>query len=213
MQDFFNKIKEKWYFTLIITPFLPYLFDFLISLQYTIILCQFILNIILIYEVITLNNKIKNFDNEPSENDKVIIRDLLNTLDIYSFENNIYKQPSWYGYKINAVKKISQFIEKSNNLSFKTKDEELNHLVKDLSKALEDHNSFAIKKLFNEGKNYEFLKDTKGFDYKQAEEDSYTIDQKAKLAFEKLNKLLDHIKSKNFNYEIPYYERDEYITL
>ena len=100
-----RKILDKWYISMFIIPiFLTYLTNYIKlpivfeNWEYSIIASMTILIGILLYEINTLSNRLKETQDKPKKSDKKILRELLDTLNIDKFHEDIVRQDAWNGY-------------------------------------------------------------------------------------------------------------------
>ncbi|MDC6387686.1 hypothetical protein PP182_03270 [Maribacter sp. PR1] len=108
-----RKILDKWYLSVFIIPIiLTYLtnyFELPIIFQNwknSIITSLVILLGILVYEIITLTKRVKELEEKPKKSDKKIIKELLNTLNIDKFHEDIVRQDAWNGYQREDIYRI-----------------------------------------------------------------------------------------------------------
>lgn len=200
-----DKLLNKWYFGIIAIPILINLLTNSIGLPdlfkewtTTVIATLSFLTIILLTELILLSRKMREIEFKPKERDKKIIRNLLTTLDIDTFHEDIKNQDSWYGYKREAIGKTIDFTQGAGLISNKTSDKKLNNLLFDLKNAIEDFNSYSSTQLYGNGDDwYSPPKDT-DFNVEKAKNAQPIMNAKANTAFEKLTILLDYLKYKNY---------------
>ena len=100
-----RKILEKWYLSMFIIPIIvTYLTNFIklpiifANWEYSIMASMTILIGILLYELNTLSNILKIEREKPKKADKKIVRELLETLNIDKFHEEIVRQDAWNGY-------------------------------------------------------------------------------------------------------------------
>lgn len=199
-----NKILNKWYFGLIIIPIfinlitnsigLPDLFN---NWIYTIIAILLILVLILIVELYQLNQKYKTLKFTPKQSDQKIILELIDTLDVNLFHEEIKEQNSWYGYKEEAINKAIDFAKKAGLPSYKTSNKELNKLINDLKNAIDDFTIYSGTQLYPNGAKYSPAKDTK-HNIERAEKASPIMNEMTDIAFLKLSRLLEYLKARNY---------------
>jgi hypothetical protein len=200
-----DKLLNKWYFVLIAIPILVNLLTNSIGLPdlfkewtTTVITTLTFLTIILSTELILLSRKIREIEFKPKESDKKIIRNLLTTLDIDSFHEDIKDQDSWYGYKKEAIGKTINFAQDAGLISNKTSDKKLNNLLLDLKNAIDDFNAYSSTQLYGNGDDwYSPAKDT-DFNVEKAKIAQPIMNEKTDIAFKKLTLLLDYLKHKNY---------------
>lgn len=199
-----DKLLNKWYFGLIAIPILTNLFTNTIGLPdlfkewtTTLISTQSFLIIILATELIFLSREIRDIKFLPKESDKIIVKDLLATLDITSFHEDIKDQDSWYGYKQEAISKTINFAHDAGLISYRTSDSKLNKLILDLKNAIDDFNSYSARQLYGNGDYYSPAKDT-DFNIEKAKKARPLMNEKAEVAFTKLTLLLDYLRHKNY---------------
>ncbi len=200
-----EKLLNKWYFGLVVIPILINLLTNSIGLPdlfkewtTTVIATLSFLIIILSTELSLLSIKIRRLEFKPKKSDKKIIKNLLTTLDIDAFHEEIKDQDSWYGYKKETIRKTIDFKEDAGLISNKTSDKKLNILILDLKKAIEDFNSYSARQLYSNGDDwYSPAKDT-DFNVQKAKVAQPIMNEKAEISFNKLTILLDYLKDKNY---------------
>lgn len=80
--------------------------------------------------------------------------------DVDSFHDKIKNQDSWNGYEKDAISKAIDFAEKAGLISYKTTDNKLNQLIKELKDSIDDFNNYSSSQLFSNGHYYAPAKDT-----------------------------------------------------
>lgn len=200
-----DKLLNKWYFGLIGIPILINLLTNTIGLpdlfkQWTVTLIATLsfLTIILTTELILLKKRIREIELQPKESDKKIIKNLLATLDIDVFHEDIKEQDSWYGYKKEAIGKTIAFAHDAGLISNKTSDKNLNQLLLDLKYAIDDFNSYSSTQLYGNGDDWYSPAKGTDFNVEKAKTAQPIMNAKADTAFNKLTSLLDYLKHKNY---------------
>ena len=143
-------------------------------------------------------SEIKLLKNQPKDSDKKIINDLLSTLDINQFQNEIVEQNCWYGYRKDSIKKISEFCEKTKLLNNKTADETLNNLLIDLSDSLEKFNYLASKVLYSDTEDYYTFNKGNPIEYDKAKNECPKVNEQSERSFKILKEMIDYLKTKNY---------------
>ena len=200
-----DRLLNKWYFGLIGIPILINLLTNTIGLpdlfkqwDITLIATLSFLTIILTTELILLSKKLREVKFNPKESDKKIIKNLLATLDIDTFHEDIKGQDSWYGYKKEAIGKTIDFAQDARLISNKTSDKKLNQLLLDSKNAIDDFNAYSSTQLYGNGADwYSPAKDT-DFNVEKAKIAQPIMNAKADFAFNKLTLLLDYLRHKNY---------------
>ncbi|WP_127138002.1 hypothetical protein [Flagellimonas oceanensis] len=115
-----SKMLNKWYLSMFIIPIvLTYLTtyiklpDIFSNWEYSIIASLTILSGILFYEIITLKRELTRLSEKPKKSDKKIVRELLETLNIDKFHEDIVRQDAWNGYHREDIYRIIEFQEKA----------------------------------------------------------------------------------------------------
>jgi hypothetical protein len=196
-----QKILGRWYLGFLILPVvtnylteilkLPHLFN---NWLYTIVGVLVISNLILIYELIKLSNKYKVLKVKPKARDKQIVKELLGVLDIADFHENIVAKDSWTGYRYDSIQKTILFPYYAENIKNQTGDKVLNQLIIDFAVSLEDFNEFSSLNLCSDNATI-LLPLSKE---KRAQENCDIMNQKATIAFEKLEILMDYIRPRGY---------------
>lgn len=200
-----DRLLNKWYFGLIGIPILINLLTNTIGLpdlfkqwDITLIVTLSFLAIILTTELILLSKKLREVKFNPKESDKKIIKNLLATLDIDTFHEDIKGQDSWYGYKKEAIGKTIDFAQDARLISNKTSDKKLNQLLLDSKNAIDDFIAYSSTQLYGNGADwYSPAKDT-DFNVEKAKIAQPIMNAKADFAFNKLTLLLDYLRHKNY---------------
>ncbi|MGB1231237.1 MAG: hypothetical protein ACPG5M_03245 [Winogradskyella sp.] len=199
-----KKISDKWYIGLIILPILINLItvklDFptlLKNWNFTIIGTLLIINFIVIYELNKLKKECKRLNTIPKESDKLIIKDLLDTLDITLFQDKIYEQSSWYGYEKNALQRTFDFCNKTRLIKYRTANKDLNNYIQSLRISLEEFHDQASTILYSDNHMYSPYKVCE-VEVKKVREVYPEIDKKSAKSFEILTELLEYLKERNY---------------
>lgn len=199
-----TKILNKWYFSLIIIPIIINVItadfkasNFIDNWKLTIIGILVISTFILIYELSQAKRIIRELKSIPDIRDKRIANELISILDVSDFEENVYRQNSWYGYSQRAIKKTIEFSEKAFSEEYKTSDEKLNKLFKKLAKSLYDFNNYAETKLYSEGNSYNPAKENE-HNLKITEEATPIMNQMTTDAFYDLQNLLQYLRKRKY---------------
>lgn len=200
-----DKLLNKWYFGLIVIPILVNLLTNSIGLPdlfkewtTTVIATLTFLTIILSTELILLSRKIREIEFKPKESDKIIIRNLLTTLDIDSFHEDIKDQDSWYGYKKEAIGKTIKFAQDAGLISNKTSDKKLNNLLLELKNAIDDFNEYCSTQLYGNGDDWYSPAKNTDFNVEKAKIAQPIMNAKSEFAFKKLTLLLEYLRLKNY---------------
>jgi hypothetical protein len=201
MKDIF----KRWYVGLIIIPVIINYLTSYISLpdilddwKATVIITEFICIVILSYELHLIKKSKGQTEIQIKPSDKLIAKDLMDTLDIVVFQKEIYEQDSWYGYRRDAMKNIFNFTEKANLIANKTTDEKLNELISDFNRSLEEFTDFSAKELY--GMDDVWYEPDKGTDFgkKKIEKARPVMNKMTTASFEKLKCLLKYLKDKEY---------------
>lgn len=199
-----TKILNKWYFSLVLIPIIINvitaefkLSNFVDNWKLTIVGILLVTCLILFYELYVAKRKIEDLKSIPDTRDKRITNELISTLDISDFEENVYKQNSWYGYSQRAINKTIKFSEKALSEEYKTSDKKLNKLLEKLAQTLYDFNEYAGTKLYNEGNSYNPAKENE-HNLKITEEATPIMNQMTTDAFVDLQKLLEYLRKRKY---------------
>tara|TARA_R110001632_G_scaffold1883_3_gene8430 strand:+ start:12289 stop:12897 length:609 start_codon:yes stop_codon:yes gene_type:complete len=200
-----KKITDKWYVSLFIVPILlTYLTNFLtlpkiLSIwEYSIISSLVIIILIFVYEIIKLKKRCNFLDSIPTEEDKKIIKKLLKSIDLEIFEDDVFNQNSWYGYKKEAINNIISFKFKSQLLKNKTRDKHLNSLIIDFNNKLLIFTEYSSTKLYGDSESfYTPLKDSEERKI-VARRDCEKMNEMTSNCFKKLEILIEYLKSKKY---------------
>lgn len=135
--------------------------------------------------------------NLPDENDKKIIKKLLNKLDLKSFQDDIYSVDSWNGYSQKAICNITSYQYAAKLIENKTINKKMQQLIDNFSNKLEDFTDFTSNNVY--GNNSDFLipfKDSK--DKESVKKDSEKMNRLSKVAFEELEFLVLYLKENKY---------------
>lgn len=153
-----RKILDKWYLSMFIIPIiltyltnyinLPIIFE---NWQYSIIASFLILSAILLYEIKVLKKQLAILEEKPKKSDKKIIRDLLDTLNIDKFHEDIVRQDAWNGYHREDIRSIIEFQEKAKLIGYKTSNKKVNNLINDFSNKLDEFTNYSSKRVSGQG--------------------------------------------------------------
>lgn len=201
-----KKIIDRWYISLVLLPLIiNYFTDFFkISGAFSITNLWLLFLAIILFigfmEYYKLYSELKYLKHIPKVNDKKIVRELLEKLDVMLFEEEISRKNSWYGYDSDAFFKTLDFVNDSRLLSYKTSDKRLNELINQFCDSLIVFHGYCSDKLFGSkiGRNeLEFAKESKE-SYEAAKTQSVEMNRLTSIAQRKLEKLLDYLRT--FNY-------------
>ncbi|SIR26771.1 hypothetical protein [Maribacter ulvicola] len=200
-----KKVLDRWYIGLILLPIIMNLttakLDLPILLKnwnFTIIGTLIITNFIAIYEFIILKKENKRLNSIPKESDKKIIKNLLKTLDVISFQDKISEQSSWYGYEKTAMQNTFDFCEKARLINYKTADEKLNNYIQELRLSLDEFHEKASRILYSDN-NTSYTPDKRNeVEVKKTKEAYPEVDKKSIESFKILSELLKYLKENNY---------------
>ncbi len=201
-----KKIFEKWYVGIVLLPIIINLvtakLDLPILLQnwnFTIIGTLIITNFIAIYEYRILWKDNKNLNLIPKESDKEIIKNLLDTLDIISFQNKISEQGSWYGYNQKAMQRTFDFCEKARLIKYKTADKKLNNYIQKLRLSLDEFHDKASRILYSDN-DISYTPDKRNEVEIEKTKKAYPdVDKKSGESFKILTELLEYLKERGLS--------------
>lgn len=200
-----KKILDKWYFSLIIIPILinisTGIFDYPTLLEnwnYTVIGTLIIAIIILVFELISATKELKRIKRTPKESDKKIIKDLIETLDVTRFQNDIVSQSCWYGFSRKSIKNVHDFIEKSELLIYKTNDSVLNEYINRIKLTLIDFSDLASSVLYADNDKFYTPDKNHPVEREKLEEISPKVDKLSDKAFQVLEETLGYLKRNNY---------------
>lgn len=198
-----TRIVNKWYFSMIIIPIiltyltsyfnLPKIFN---NWKNSIITSLIILIAILIYELITLKKMLVEQSEKPKDNDKKIVKRLLDGLDLDTFHEDIYEQDAWYGYSKDAISCVMNFTMQSRLIKNKTSDKKLNILISNLTKKLNDFQEYSSIRLFGDRTSY--VPNKENGTREKIKLESLEMNRMTKESFFELEKLTDYLKKKEY---------------
>jgi hypothetical protein len=200
-----EKIFGKWYFGLVIIPIIINLLtgyfslpDLLNNWSFTIIITLIITCFILVFEIYELKKENTSLKLKPKKSDKKIVKELLETLDIISFQDKICEQSCWYGYEKSAIHSANDFCIKVSLLKYQTSDEKLNTMLLELKQNIDLFNSLASPILFSDDQYYYSPDKNTDYNIQRTKEIYPLVDEKSKEALKKLNELLMFLKKRNY---------------
>jgi len=130
-------------------------------------------------------------DSKLTKKDLKTINDLLNILDIKSFQEEIVMTNSWYGYNKKAIKRVLDFIEEVDLINRKTSNYKLNSLLQYFKFTLETFTNYSAKNMVSNDMSYELLLKLKEGDVPEADRIAKKINKKAKNGFVVLKEIID----------------------
>jgi hypothetical protein len=200
-----KEILKRWYVGLIIVPtIINYLTsyislpDILEDWKTTIIISEFIVILIFAYELRLMGKRRPTKEPTIKPSDKAIVKDLIDTLDINLFQKEIYEVDSWYGYRRDAIRRVIEFSEKVNLISYKTTDEKLNELINGFNDSLESFTKFSSKELYGMDKDWYIPDKGSEVGLKKIEEARPVMNQMTTDSFERLKTLMKYLKDKEY---------------
>uniref|UniRef100_UPI004049BC15 hypothetical protein n=1 Tax=Gelidibacter sp. TaxID=2018083 RepID=UPI004049BC15 len=153
-----KKILSKWYLSVFIIPIiLTYLTNYVelpiifANWEYSIIASMTILIGILLYEINTLKRELARLKEKPKKSDKKIVRELIETLNIDKFHEDIVRQDAWNGYHREDIHRIIEFQEKAKLIGYKTSSEKLNNLINNFLSKFDDFTDYSSKRVYGSG--------------------------------------------------------------
>ena len=153
-----RKFTDRWYLSMLIVPIvLTYLTDYIKlpiifeKWEYSIIASMTILIGILLYELKSMSHSLKIARDKPKKADKIIVRKLLEILDIDKFHEEIVLQDAWNGYYRDDIHRIIEFQEKAKLIGYKTSNEEVNNLISQFVVKLDDFTQYSSVRVSSQG--------------------------------------------------------------
>lgn len=202
-----KRIAKKWYISLLVVPIvLTYLTSFiqlpdiLSNWEYSLIFTLSILSSILFYEIQVLKKQITDSQTKPTERDKEIIKNLLATLNLKVFHEDIYNQDAWYGYRQDAIHNIIEFKYDSELIENKTSVAHLNNLISDFRLTLDEFTEFSSNKLYgrNAGWLIPFKDDPENHPREKVKAETEKMNALSKICFGKLETLMTYLRDNDY---------------
>ncbi|TJY37930.1 hypothetical protein [Pontimicrobium aquaticum] len=194
-----SRIINRWYIGLIFIPvIITYstnyfkLPDILANWKDSLIATLTIIISILVYELYRLNKKHLLLKLEPNKRDQKVIKKLLNYLDLDSFQEDIYKQDAWYGYKDEAIYKTTKFYDKVRLIKNKISDPKLNVLLNSFTNELKSFHEYSSMRLSGDRGYLKPFKDTVK-QKENAKQQTAKMNKMTKSCFEKLDELIKYL--------------------
>jgi len=180
----------------IITNYFTDLFkidNFLSNWYFTVAILILIVIGILTYELI--HAKCLSF--KPKKIDKKKINDLINRLDLSSFQRDIVEVDSWDGYRQESIIKIIDFLENATLLEYKVSDKKLNHLMIDFVSQLNIFSSYTSMHVVS-GNNHFIPITREEIDYDLRRAETQEMNRLASISFQKLGTLMEYLRKRNY---------------
>lgn len=201
-----RKILNKWYLSMFIIPIiLTYLTDFVklpiifANREYSIIASMTILIWILLYELNTLANRLKIAREKPKKADKKIVRELLETLNIDKFHEDIVSQDAWNGYYRDSVHRIIEFQHKAKLIGYKTSSEKVNNLINQFLVKLDDFTQYSSVRVSGKGDWLIPFKNSQDINTREKiKKETEEMNVLTKKCFVELENLITYLKDKEY---------------
>lgn len=201
-----KKILDKWYLSVFIIPIiLTYLTNYFelpiifVNWEYSIIASLIILIGILLYELNTFKRELERLREKPKKSDKKIVRELLETLNIDKFHEDIVRQDAWYGYHREDIHRIIEFQEKAKLIGYKTSSEMLNKLINNFLSKLDDFTDYSSKRVYGSGDWLIPFKDNPDVHHREKiKNETEKMNELTKNCFIELDKLMEFLKNKEY---------------
>lgn len=201
-----RKILDKWYLSMFIIPIiLTYMTDYIklpilfANWEYSIIASMTILIGILLYELSTLSNSLKIACEKPKKADKKIVRELLETLNIDKFHEEIVRQDAWNGYHREDIHRIIEFQEKAKLIGYKTSNEKVNNLLNQFLTKLDDFTEYSSLRVSGKG---DWLIPFKGnpeiHPHEKIKKETEEMNALTKKCFIELENLIKYLRDKEY---------------
>tara|TARA_R110000850_G_C9994993_1_gene467533 strand:+ start:7314 stop:7883 length:570 start_codon:yes stop_codon:yes gene_type:complete len=172
---------------------LPSIFE---NWEYSIITSLLILVGILIYELFTLNDELKDIRNTPKKGDKKIVCELLETLNLDKFHEEIVCHDAWNGYDHESIYRIIEFQEKAKLIGYKTSNKKLNALINTFVIKLDDFTDYSSLRLYGRGDWLIPFKDNHPREIIKKETDK--MNMLSKECFIELEYLMEYLRHKEY---------------
>lgn len=201
-----SKILDKWYLSMFIIPIvLTYLTNYIElpiifgNWKYSIIVSMIILIGILFYEITTLKRELTRLSEKPKKSDKKIVRELLETLNIDKFHEDIVRHDAWNGYHREDISRIIDFQEKAKLIGYKTSNEKVNILINNFLSKLDDFTDYSSKRVYGSGDWLIPFKDNPEVHPREKiKKETEHMNELTKRCFVELEKLMEFLKNKEY---------------
>ena len=193
-------ISKRWYFSLVFLPLLVNYFSEIFSWsrlssdwKLSVIVALSILCGLLFYELYLTRLS------EPSDSDKKIIKDLLQTINLKQFKREIYEQDSGNGYRKDAIDRTYNFVEKTEQLENRVKDESINRSFAEISKTLKEFLYLGSINLYPDSEHY-YLPDKykNPHNIEKMKKAGPEMNRLTDEAYQKLDRLISLLKRRNY---------------
>ncbi|WP_034261024.1 hypothetical protein [Altibacter lentus] len=201
-----KKILDKWYLSVFIIPIiLTYLTNYVelpiifANWEYSIIASMTILIGILLYEVIIFKRKLERLREIPKKSDKKIVRELIETLNIDKFHEDIVRQDAWNGYHREDIHRIIEFQEKAKLIGYKTSSEKLNNLINNFLSKLDDFTDYSSIRVYGSGDWLIPFKDNPDVHTREKiKKETEKMNELTTKCFIELESLMEYLKKKEY---------------
>lgn len=201
-----KKILDKWYLSMFIIPIiltyltnyinLPIIFE---NWQYSIIASFLILTGILLYEIKILKKQLTTLEEKPKKSDKKIVRDLLETLNIDKFHEDIVRQDAWNGYHREDIHRIIEFQEKTKLIGYKTSNKKVNNLISEFLNKLDEFTDYSSVRVYGKGDWLVPFKDNpKIHPHEKIKKETEIMNELTQKCFVELEILMEFLKEKEY---------------
>ncbi len=201
-----RKISDKWYLSMFIIPIiltyltnyieLPIIFE---NWEYSIIASMTIMIGILFYEINILSTRLKEANKKPKKADKKIIRELLETLNIDKFHENIVGQDAWNGYYRDDIHRILEFQHKAKLIGYKTSNEKVNNLINQFLEKLEDFTEYSSMRVSGRGDWLVPFKDNPDIHPREKiKKETDKMNELSNECFTELENLMEYLRNKEY---------------
>lgn len=201
-----RKILDKWYLSMFIIPIiLTYLTNYIklpiifSNWEYSFIASMTILIGILLYELNSLSNQLKIVNEKPKKADKKIVRELLDTLNIDRFHEEIVRQDAWNGYFGEDIHRIIKFKEKAKLIGYKTSNEKVNTLINNFLSKLDDFTDYSSKRVYGRGDwLIPFKENPDIHPHEKIRKETENMNELTKKCFVELENLMEFLRDKEY---------------
>lgn len=132
---------------------------------------------------------------ELGEADRATLHRLFEIFDVNDFEENIYQQNAWYGYRITSIDRAIHFVEEADRVGNMITHEGIKRRLNSLKVLLKDFLDYSSKQMYNERTSYTLPKEPDK--YSQSEATAIVLNEKTKKIFQELEKFVFNLKKEH----------------
>jgi len=127
------------------------------------------------------------------------VRDLLETLNIDKFQEDIVRQDAWNGYQREDIHRIIEFQEKAKLIGYKTSNKKVNNLINDFLNKLHEFTDYSSLRVSGHGDWLVPFKDNpKIHPHEKIKKETEIMNDLSQKCFVELEVLIEFLKEKKY---------------